>query len=455
MPKGYVDFLSYKEVTGWLASEGDEAAFVRYVRIVVDGTEIGTIRADLYRHDLVIAGVSNGFSGFRFVFPNTPNPAFDHVVELTDRDTGVSLIHSPWKLPSLVGNNEGQHSYLQFDREVATTHLRAAVFQDGTWRINFELFGPRSMEFWPEVRNGEIKEINMRVEKDAFLDQLKVERKIVDCSVRAAGPGIVLLEPVKCPRRMKKYLPVCKIALPAKIPDYIREIEQENMTRVSGPLVTRDLFVASGFHTAFRIDSLLQAHFGRGIAEFRRVLDWGVGASRVALPYKQLLAPQTEFAGIDVDPVNVSLGRERFSCISYDLAPYYPPTNFPSGSFDAVYGISVVTHLTEGAQFVWLKELRRLVKEGAPIVLTVHGDYSILDVAARAPEILDGACVRGFHDQTLDMNLGPKLPNETYYRATFHTREYVEENWTEYFDIVGYYPGANGIIQDFIVLRAK
>ena len=55
----------------------------------------------------------------------------------------------------------------------------------------------------------------------------------------------------------------------------------------------------------------------------------------------------------------------------------------------------------------------------------------------------------------LDGNLGPKLAEPNYYRATFHTRRYILQNWANGFEIVKIHTAGNGGAQDFVVMRAK
>ena len=192
-----------------------------------------------------------------------------------------------------------------------------------------------------------------------------------------------------------------------------------------------------------------------GLDGFSRALDWGIGPGRVALPIKRLIAPQISISGADVDEFNVNFGKATYPDIEFVLSPFYPPLPFEDNTFDLIFGISVVTHLTESAQRVWLKELQRIAKPDAPVILTVHGEYAILKEASRDPTILSDASLRGISDHMLDPNLGPKLPDKTYYRATFQTRKYVARAWIEHFDVLAHYSCACELIQDYVVLRAR
>jgi hypothetical protein len=115
----------------------------------------------------------------------------------------------------------------------------------------------------------------------------------------------------------------------------------------------------------------------------------------------------------------------------------------------------VLTHLTESVQFAWLRELRRLVRPGAPVIVSVHSEFHLFRAAETQPDILAETLRRGISDQIVDGNLGPKLAEPNYYRATFHTRRYIEQNWTQGFEIVHIHTVGNLHAQDFVVLRAK
>ncbi len=345
---------------------------------------------------------------------------------------------------------------LSFDFSSSATHIRMATFDNGVWNIEAELIGPERLVFEPNVRNGTIEVLDKRSISDVFLGKFGICRQSAVLRLEAAqGASVVFLDLLKNPLSAGESGPVSHIALPAGVPAYLDHISAENMIRVAGPHITRDLFAASGVNTAYRLDSLVRHHLGTGLEEFEHILDWGIGPGRVALPIKRMIAPRARISGSDVDEYNVAFGKAHYPDIEFLQSPFFPPLPYEDHSFDFAYGISVVTHLTEGAQFAWLKELHRLVKPGALVILTVHGEYAILDAATRDATILPRASAQGISDQMIDTILGPKLRDKTYYRATFHARKYVAQEWGEYFDVIAHYPFANVVIQDFVVLRAK
>lgn len=454
MARGCIDILNHQMISGWVVGEPNQPGGNNFVRIVMDGKELGTIRANLFRPDLRDAAISDGYSGFRFLFSQTPDPFADHKLELFDRDTQTAISPCPATLRSMMAPTE--ESMFEFDTTLTMTHIGMATFSEGIWNLRVELLSSKQLILKPRVRHGTIEHFERDVRQEENFLGTGLRRQAGNIQLRGKGKtDAIFLELLENAPAAGKYDPVCHIAIPQRIPSYLDDVTQENMARVSGPMVTRDLFAASGVNTAYRIDSIVSRHFGKSISEYAKIHDWGIGSGRVALPIKRMIAPKSHLSGSDVDAFNIEFGTGHYPDIEFVASPFYPPLPYKDGTFDLIYGISVITHLTEGAQFAWLKELRRLVKPGAPVILTVHGEYGIINAAMHDPFVLTSAASRGISDQMLDMNLGPKLRDKKYYRATFHTRKYIAQEWTEYFDVVAHYSCANVVVQDFVVLRAK
>jgi hypothetical protein len=92
---------------------------------------------------------------------------------------------------------------------------------------------------------------------------------------------------------------------------------------------------------------------------------------------------------------------------------------------------------------------------GALLLLSVHGNAS----ACRSNvslEWLDQWRRRGIDDSNRDPALSAVIHNQEYYRATFHTKAYVQERWAAYFDVVTIIEGclSSAGNQDLVVLRA-
>ena len=59
--------------------------------------------------------------------------------------------------------------------------------------------------------------------------------------------------------------------------------------------------------------------------------------------------------------------------VAFGVNGLRPPLPHPAGRFIAVYGISVLTHLSSDLQPAWLSEIRRMLRKDGMAFLTTHG----------------------------------------------------------------------------------
>ena len=128
----------------------------------------------------------------------------------------------------------------------------------------------------------------------------------------------------------------------------------------------------------------------------------------------------------------------------------YSPTPYEDSFFDFIYGISILTHLDETLQFMWLAELKRITRENGIVAVTVHGGDPSSD-----PMLQESLQSKGFADKVGDRSIFfSHFLKKDYYRLTKHRKEYVMREWTKYFDILEFIEKRIGR-QDLVIMRRQ
>lgn len=206
-------------------------------------------------------------------------------------------------------------------------------------------------------------------------------------------------------------------------------------------------FLQSADQTLADFTRILAPH--RELSDFKHVLDFGVGCGRVMRRFAELY-PLSDKVGADIDDEAIAWLSSNYSPFgSFLTLPHQPPSALPGAAFDLIYSVSVFTHLDEEMQFQWLRELHCAASDGGLLILTVHGDNYLQqfpdDVAA------DGKA-RGFYYNE-HATLTDGLP--TFYKNTYHSRAYIEREWSTLFDILAYEPMGSEGHQDLVLCRKR
>lgn len=132
-----------------------------------------------------------------------------------------------------------------------------------------------------------------------------------------------------------------------------------------------ELFLSGGRERANAIGHAFAAS-GFDLHGARRVLDFGCGCGRIIRHWSDRTA--TEWHGSDVNERLVVWCRDHLSFGRFAVNDLAPPLRYETGSFDAIYAISVLTHLDEDLGNRWLAELRRILHPDGALLVTTHGD---------------------------------------------------------------------------------
>jgi SAM-dependent methyltransferase len=197
------------------------------------------------------------------------------------------------------------------------------------------------------------------------------------------------------------------------------------------------------------------------LANFRSLLDFGVGAGRLARLFKGFSG---RYVGVDVDQEMIDWVKRHLPWVEAHRTEPLRRLPFPDGIFDAVVSVSVFTHMNERDHLFYLDELKRVTAPDARLLLTVCGPRVIEraeqepvvlkmlsmppDELARAREALDHG--NGFRFVRHEGHLTSPAYE---YGITFISPAYVAQRWSQYFEIERVVPGAIHDFQDIVVLR--
>lgn len=169
-----------------------------------------------------------------------------------------------------------------------------------------------------------------------------------------------------------------------------------------------------------------------------KILDFGCGCGRV-LPWLQMIYPSAKAYGCDIESDLAGWLRDNLRDAEISVTDHQPPLPFPNNFFDAVYSISVFTHLPEDMQFAWLRELGRVTKPGGRLAFTTHGPSVQPALKNRDFVYSEGISSKDF---------------PSFYQNTFHSHEYIKREWSRYMTLDGIFPKGCAGHQDMVAGRA-
>jgi SAM-dependent methyltransferase len=173
------------------------------------------------------------------------------------------------------------------------------------------------------------------------------------------------------------------------------------------------------------------------------VLDFGAGCGRVVRHWR---GQQAQVFGTDYNAESVKWCAANLPAANFALNRLWPPLNYEDEKFDLVYALSVFTHLSEDLQFAWLAELRRIIRPGGLLLITLHGRY-YLDEALNEAQ-------RAQFEAGQPVVVCSELSGSNTCNI-YHPESYVRERMAEGFAVVDFVPkGARGNPrQDVYLLR--
>lgn len=202
-----------------------------------------------------------------------------------------------------------------------------------------------------------------------------------------------------------------------------------------------EAFYNNGILGANCIQEVLSKN-GLEFSTFDRVLDFGCGCGRVIRQWRNLAGPK--LYGVDYNPSSVEWCRANLTFGEFAVNTSGSPLNFPDGTFDFIYSISVFTHLTESNQHFWMGELTRTLKPGGYLLITVHGSTRLHQLTPEQRDEFEAGRVVVTHSRYSGRNLC----------ATYHPDAYVRNVLCRDLTFVAFEPGAaRDANQDIFLLR--
>jgi SAM-dependent methyltransferase len=210
-----------------------------------------------------------------------------------------------------------------------------------------------------------------------------------------------------------------------------------------GPLhADADFFLESGRHNADLVRGLLSEH-GTSVDEVGALLDWGCGCGRVLRHWNGL--QQTAVFGCDIDQRMVAWCNENLPFVDARVNDLSPPLPYEDGTFGLAYAFSVMTHLSQELQDVWMAELSRVLRPGGLLLISTLGEY----YASRNRLTPDerASFARGNLVVLYERSAGTSLC------SAYHPPEYVRRELARDFDHLAHRPAADDGKHDIHLLR--
>ena len=453
--KGYMDSIDIKHVSGW-AIDFEHPDEILYVKVMLGEQLLGIIPANLYRDDLLKAGIPRANCMFLFRFPRQVPASQLLQVKVIPADSGCPLAGSLTDFQSYCAGRFFPYyrgfEYTWWDiecfEEEADSFLLTGDINlpDGSSEPRFVINGydeaylevgiptrGRARSFWYVDRHDTLGyRATIPVDKTSQFNDVSLYYR--DAVGRVTERPVVRFPSDK---RFQSLIP-----------------PSEELTRIIGPTTfPYGSFIVGGATAVMMIQFLLKKYLGHSAARYKTVLDWGCGCGRATWALAEML-PHADIIGMDIDEQNLNHARSIIPRATFQVSGLYPPLFLKSGAVDLVYSESVFTHLSETAQNLWLAELDRILAPGGVAIITLQLEVTTLSLSFDI-ESIRTYFASGIEDHVRDSALTGIIADENYYRATVHTTEYVKKHWGEVFDIVGIAPGLSGGHQDAVVCMKR
>jgi ubiquinone/menaquinone biosynthesis C-methylase UbiE len=183
------------------------------------------------------------------------------------------------------------------------------------------------------------------------------------------------------------------------------------------------------------------------------ILDWGCGPGRILRHLPEVFGSGGTYIGVDPNAASISWCRENLANqlsgnLTVEQSQLQPPLPLKEESVDLLYGISILTHLSELAHIAWITELMRVLRPGGMALLTTHGP---------AYQVKLTESERNEYEQNELVIRGQVQEGHRVFTA-YHPPQKMREYFAAYAEVLTYVPGQPrswGIEQDVWVIQKK
>ena len=106
----------------------------------------------------------------------------------------------------------------------------------------------------------------------------------------------------------------------------------------------------------------------------KKILDWGCGPGRIIRHFPELVGHNCSYYGTDYNARSIKWCFENLKEINFNKNTLEAKLPYDDNFFDVIYGLSIVTHLSEEMHKKWYAELYRVLKPQGIMLLTTQGD---------------------------------------------------------------------------------
>jgi SAM-dependent methyltransferase len=464
--KGHIDHCNKRTISGWVIDTQDPARRVE-VEIFQAGHRVASVvprfRAETLRRALGLDHYPDPIYLFNFPFPLALGVRPDEPFDIRITETGEPLALGAKRVVKLA---EGR-----CDKAIEVLQRGALLFP----HPSIQPSAPDLLELGLRVSGaeceitvhiGEEEEMPLRgrawvpdplcLNKPTTMVRIAITAKQLEMHPGYAMPVFLTATDREEGSVLSFHEKIRTISVPKTVFDKNRLAypvpDDSNIARVSGPSGNRVNYLVGGATTFRQLDALVKSYFDRPIASFRTIVDWGVGCGRVMRQFHEDVecgSREPKLIGIDIDPVNVEWCSEQLCGLGDIRLCARDGFDLRDSSVDLLYGISVMTHLSEYYQGVWLQEISRVLRPGGVAILTTHGELATY----QAPQSVGLPFFEqfGFFDGFGDTAIGEQM--SSYYRTTTQDALYVRDTWERHLAVVDIIPAANAFRQDFVVLQ--